>query len=287
MIFPMIAPDDQSAPVAPEQIRFRPKADGPKTLHNTITLVQRGFVTFTIVAVWQYLAASGTVSRQILPMPTDVIAAAIELWRSGDLQAGIAISSVRAGLGLLLGVTVGTLLGLLAGLTRIGENLIDTPVQMLRAVPILAVVPLFILWFGIGEQSKILMIGLATLFPIYLNLHAGIRGIDQRFFELAETTSLSKWGIVKDILLPGSLAGWLVGLRYSSGLAWLVLVVSEQVNAVSGLGFLMMDARQSFRTDIVILGIVLYGILGIVTDVAVRTLENRFLRWRSEGRLAT
>lgn len=275
---------DQGTQIVYEQIHFRPYATQSKPLRTALNLAQRGFVATIVVLGWQYLAMSGTVSRQVLPAPTEVIAAAVELWQSGDLQAGILISTVRAGLGLLLGVTIGTILGLVAGLTRIGENLIDTPVQMLRAVPILAVVPLFILWFGIGEQSKILMIGLATLFPIYLNLHAAIRGIDHRYFELAETTSLSRWGVVKDILLPGSLAGWLVGLRYSSGLAWLVLVVSEQVNAVSGLGFLMMDARQSFRTDIVILGIVLYGILGILTDLAVRSLEARYLRWRNDGR---
>lgn len=237
-----------------------------------------------ILVFWQLLVTCAVFPAQILPSPYDVWIAAVSLWQSGDLPAGILISLLRATAGLGIGVVVGTILGLAAGIFAIGENVLDTPMQMFRAIPILALVPLFILWFGIGEESKILMVAVATTFPIYLNLHAGIRGIDARYFELAETVGLGKSDVIRKVLLPGGLAGWLTGLRYSSGIAWLVLVVSEQVNATSGLGYLMMDARQSFRTDIVILGIVVYSILGVLTDRIVRGLELYLLRWQSSAR---
>lgn len=267
-----------------EQLAIGERRAGTGVLGNAMTVVQRMLAPLTIIAIWQALASTGAISTQVLPSPTQVISAGISLAATGELQQGMLVSLTRASTGLALGIATGTVLGLIAGLSRIGENIVDTPVQMFRAIPVLALVPLFILWFGIGELSKILMIALATTFPIYINLHAGIRGIDQRYFELARTTGLSRWQVVREVLLPGSLAGWLVGLRYSSGLAWLVLVVSEQVNATSGLGYLMMDARQFFRTDIVILGIVLYGLLGIVTDLGVKGLERRLLEWQDPRR---
>lgn len=277
---PSFQPGPGTVPL--EEIVLCGETSTPSRGRRGLELIQRLVVPIAALAVWHYLTVERLIPSQVLPSPGDVLVAAIELWRTGDLQAGILISLIRAMAGLLLGVSVGTVLGLIAGLTRVGERIVDTPVQMARAVPILALVPLFILWFGIGEQSKILMVALATLFPVYINLHAGIRGIDHRLFELAQTASLSRWAVVRHVLLPGGLAGWLVGLRYSSGLAWLVLVVSEQVNAVSGLGYMMMDARQSFRTDIVVLGIVLYAALGLATDHIVRTLEAWLLSWRNK-----
>ncbi len=264
-----------------EQLPLNGPAKRSRSLQHLSVFGQRILAPLAILAGWQILASSNAFPRQILPSPIGVVEAGVFLWSNGQLQDGIAISLLRATTGLSLGVVAGSIFGLIAGFTKSGENIVDTPVQMFRAVPILALVPLFILWFGIGESSKILMVALATFFPIYINLHAAIRGIDRRYFELAHTASLSRWGIVREVLLPGSLAGWLVGLRYSSGIAWLVLVVSEQVNATSGLGYLMMDARQSFRTDIVILGIVIYGMLGVATDRIVRALERRLLRWQN------
>lgn len=276
-------PTGPSGDAGAQELPLRGDRDPGGSVPVLLETGQRLLAPVLLLVAWQVVSASGAASPQILPSPVDVVRAGMTLWAEGQLQDGLLISLWRATAGLAIGVTAGTVLGLVAGLSRTGENIVDTPVQMFRAVPILALVPLFILWFGIGERSKILMVALATLFPIYINLHSAIRNIDRRYFELAQTSFLSRQEIIRDVLLPGSLAGWLVGLRYSSGLAWLVLVVSEQVNAMSGLGYLMMDARQSFRTDIVILGIVLYGLLGIATDRIVRRLETHLLRWQRAG----
>jgi sulfonate transport system permease protein len=190
------------------------------------------------------------------------------------------VSLGRVVKGLTLGVLAGTVLALVAGSSRLGEDLIDPPVQMIRTIPVLALTPLFILWFGIGETPKVLMIALGTTFPIYLNTYAGIRGIDARLVDAAKTLGLGRLSVVRRVILPGALPGFLTGLRYSAGIAWLVLVVGEQINASSGIGYLITEARAAFRTDVIVLGLAIYGVLGLLTDLIVRTIEGRALSWR-------
>ena len=199
---------------------------------------------------------------------------------SGELQQHLWVSLGRVLRGLGIGIGVGVTLALLSGLFRLGEDLLDPPLQMLRTLPILALVPLFILWFGIGETPKIALVALGTMFPIYLNTYAGIRGIDNKLVEAATTLSLSRAELIVHVILPGALPGALVGLRYSLGIAWLILVISEQINASAGIGYLMTNAREFLRTDVIVVGLVVYSLLGLATDALVRVLERRVLVWR-------
>jgi sulfonate transport system permease protein len=233
-----------------------------------------------LVLIWWAAAAIG--GGRELPGPGAVLAAGAELLRSGQLAEAVAISTQRVVLGLLVGVTAGVVLAVLSGLFRIGADLVDVPLQILRALPALALVPLAILWFGIGELSKVLLIAWATCFPVYLNTLAGIRSVDRSYDELARSLELGRWTVVRRVVLPGAMPGFLAGLRYSLTLAWLVLVVCEQINATSGVGALMSDARQFFRTDVMFVCLVIYGCLGWLSDRLVRVLERRLLSWRRE-----
>jgi sulfonate transport system permease protein len=241
---------------------------------------RRWISPIAIVLLWQLASNAGWLDPRTLAPPSEVISAGRELLATGELQHHLWVSLGRVVKGLTLGVAAGTGLALLAGLSRLGEDLIDPPVQMIRTVPVLALTPLFILWFGIGESTKVLMIALGTTFPIYLNTFAGIRGIDARLIDAARTLGLGRAAIIRQVILPGALPGFLTGLRYSAGIAWLVLVVSEQINTTAGIGYLVTEARGAFRTDVIVLCLVIYGLLGLLTDLAVRSIERRALAWR-------
>lgn len=241
---------------------------------------RRALGPLAVIVLWQLASASGLVSTRVLAAPTTVLASAWTLLSTGELQNHLWVSLGRVARGLGIGLSSGLLLALLSGLFRWGEDLLDPPIQMLRTLPVLALVPLFILWFGIGETPKIALVALGTLFPIYLNTFAGIRGIDSKLVEAAATISLSRVGLIWHVILPGALPAALVGLRYSLGVAWLVLVISEQINATAGIGYLMTNAREFLRTDVIVVGLVVYGLLGLATDALVRALERRVLAWR-------
>jgi sulfonate transport system permease protein len=234
-----------------------------------------------ILAAWQLASSYQLVSPRVLAAPSVVLATGLELLKDGELQHHLWVSLGRVTHGLSLGVGAGLTLALLAGLFRLGEDLLDPLLQMLRTLPILALVPLFILWFGIGETPKIALVALGTLFPIYLNTYAAIRGIDNKLFEAARVLDLNRAQLIWHVILPGALPGALVGLRYSMGIAWLILVISEQINATAGIGYLMTNAREFLRTDIIVVGLVVYSLLGLSTDALVRLLERRVLVWRA------
>ncbi|HWA72353.1 MAG TPA: ABC transporter permease subunit [Polyangiaceae bacterium] len=233
-----------------------------------------------LLLVWQAASSLQLVSPRVLAAPSTVVATGWELLKSGELAQHLWVSLGRVSRGLCIGVGAGLALALISGLFRWGEDLLDPPLQMLRTLPILALVPLFILWFGIGETPKVGLVALGTLFPIYLNTHAGIRGIDNKLVEAAKTLRLSRPRLILHVILPGALPGALVGLRYSLGIAWLILVISEQINATAGIGYLMTNAREFLRTDIIVVGLVVYSLLGLLTDALVRQLEQRVLVWR-------
>jgi sulfonate transport system permease protein len=233
-----------------------------------------------LLGAWWFATTVGGVSSQILASPSTVASTAWDLTRSGDLPEALLVSLRRVALGLLLGVSVGTVLALLSGLFPIGERLLDPLVQMFRTMPALALVPLFILWFGIDERPKVLLVAFAVAFPIYVNLHAGIRGVDGRLVEAGRVFGLGRWGLVRHVVLPGALASWLVGLRFSLGIAWIVLVAAEQINSTSGIGALMTNAQNLLQTDVILVGLLVYSALGLASDRLVRVLERWALSWR-------
>ncbi|WP_280298891.1 ABC transporter permease [Nocardia neocaledoniensis] len=233
-----------------------------------------------LVGAWILGSATGALDPETLPAPWTVAATAGELIAVGRLQSNLLTSLQRAVLGLGLGVLIGVVLALVAGLSRIGEAVVDGPVQIKRAIPTLALIPLFIVWFGIGEEMKLIVITTSVLVPVYLNTHASLRSVDARYVELAETVGLSRWGFVRRIALPGSLPGFFLGLRLAVTISWLALVVVEQVNATSGIGYLMTQARTYGQIDVIVVGLVIYGLLGLFGDLAVRAAERKALAWR-------
>lgn len=263
---------DLSRPARPNRAR--------SGLTKTLRLLLRALVPALLLAVWQGVCALHLVSPETLPSPADIIAAFAELIRTGELQSAIPASLGRALVGLALGATTGLILGLCAGLWRLGEELSDAALQMLRTIPFIAMIPLFIIWFGIGEQAKIALIFGATIFPVYLNTYAGVRGVDAKLVEAAQVFGLSPRLIAQRVIIPTALPSILVGLRYAAGVALLALVAAEQINARSGIGFILINANQNQRTDIIIAGIIVYALLGILIDLAMRVVERLALPWR-------
>jgi sulfonate transport system permease protein len=233
-----------------------------------------------VVVLWHVLSATGTLDERTLAAPLDVVRAGWDLTASGELPRHLLTSLQRVGTGLAFGVSVGLVLALLTGFSRLLDDLIDPVVQVGRSIPVLGLLPLVILWFGIGEQPKILLVAVGTAFPIYINTHAAIRGVDAKLVEAGRTVGLGRLGLVGDVVLPGALPGFLVGLRFAVTGAWLIMIIAEQINAREGIGFLMNEARAWYRTDIIVVGLVVYAVLGLLTDALIRGLERRLLAWR-------
>ncbi|MCX5228863.1 ABC transporter permease [Streptomyces sp. NPDC006553] len=233
-----------------------------------------------VVALWWAASAAGYLDPRILSGPGAVVSTAVELIADGRLQGNVLVSLQRAGLGLLLGVASGVLLAVIAGLSRTGEYLVDGPLQIKRAIPSLAMLPLLILWLGIGEQMKITVIALGVAVIVYINTYASLTGIDSRHVELAEVLELRRRQFLSKVVLPGSLPGFFVGLRLGVTSSWLGLIVVEQVNATSGIGYMMFQAQQYAQSDVIIVGLVAYGTFGFASDALVRAVERRALSWR-------
>jgi sulfonate transport system permease protein len=238
-----------------------------------------------VLILWQAASSTGVLPARVVPPPLAVLLAARDLLLSGALIHHLSVSLLRVAAGLAIAILAGASLALAAGLSRLGEDLIDPSLQMARTLPFLALVPLFILWFGIGETPKVALVALGATFPIYLNLFAGIRGADPKLVEVAATLGLSRAGLIRHVVLPAALPHLLTGLRYAIGIAWLSLVVGEQINADSGIGYLMMDARDFLRTDIIMVGLAVYALLGLASDQAVRALERKALAWRPAAKV--
>ncbi len=232
-----------------------------------------------LVIVWEYLARIGYLSPQVLPAPSKVLATAWKLATKGTLVNDLGVSLLRAGIGFAIGGGIAFALGIIVGLSRYAEALIDRSMQMIRAVPFLAVLPLVIVWFGVGEGQKIFLVSLGVAFPIYINTTLGIRQVDPKLIELGRVQGLGWRQMVRRIVLPGALPSILTGVRYALATAWLALVVAETIGAQSGIGFLAMDAREFLRTDVVVLTIVIYALIGVLADSVARLLERRLLAW--------
>jgi len=232
-----------------------------------------------LLGAWELSARTGVLSSRVLPEPLAVLTALWHLAASGELWQHVKVSTVRAFGGLAIGGGLGLLLGLLTGSLRSAETLLDTSLQMLRNIPALALIPLVILWFGIDESAKLFLIAVSVFFPIYLNTFHGIRNVDPQLIEMGRTYGLTRWQLYKEVILPGAMSSILVGLRFSLGLMWVILIVAETISAQSGIGYLTMNAREFLQTDIVLVGILLYALLGKLADLFARGLERWWLRW--------
>jgi sulfonate transport system permease protein len=230
--------------------------------------------------LWELDSRSGLIPERTLAAPSAVLSTLFGMILTGELPSNLLVSSLRVLTGLAIGISVGIVLALVAGLSRTGEAAVDPLMQIKRTIPTLALTPLFIVWFGIGELPKVALIAFASIFPIYLNLYSGIRGVDVRLIEGARSFGLSQSELIWHVILPGALPSLLVGLRYSLSVSILVLVVAEQINASAGLGYLINNARDFMRTDIIVVCLIVYAGLGLLADWLVRLVERRALVWR-------
>jgi sulfonate transport system permease protein len=232
-----------------------------------------------LVIIWEVLARGGWISPQVLPAPSKVVATAIKLATTDSLLNDLGVSLLRAAAGFVIGGSIGFALGTLVGFSHVAEAAIDRSVQMIRAIPFLAVLPLVIVWLGVGEAEKIFLVALGVTFPIYINTTLGIRQVDPKLIELGRIQRLGQLDLIRRIILPGALPSILTGVRYALATAWLALVVAETIGAQSGIGFLAMDAREFLRTDVIVLTIVIYALIGVAADAIARLLERRLLAW--------
>jgi sulfonate transport system permease protein len=234
---------------------------------------------FGLIGIWQFLSVNGLISTAIVPAPSDIWSAARQLAERGELQWDILVSLRRVAIGFGVGATAGLLLGVIVGLSELAHDVVDRSLQMVRTIPHLALVPLMILWFGIGEEPRVLLVAMGSLFPVYINTVGGIRNVDPKLVELGRCYGLSRLALVWSIILPAALQPILVGIRYALGVAWLTLVVGETIASRDGIGYLVQNARELLRIDIIVLAIALYAIAGWLADFLTRLVERRLLRW--------
>lgn len=234
-----------------------------------------------ILASWEIAARVGWLSSRILPEPFAVLKAGVALAATGELWQHVKVSSLRALTGFAIGGGLGLLLGLLTGSFRKVEIVLDTTLQMIRNIPPLSLIPLVILWFGIDEMAKLFLISLGVFFSVYINTFHGIRSVDPALIEMGKSYGLKGWSLYREVILPGALSSILVGVRYALGFMWVILIVAETISAQAGIGYMTMNAREFLQTDVVLLGILLYAVLGKLADVAARLLERHWLQWNT------
>lgn len=246
---------------------------------RSLTLFAPWAVPVILVVVWEIASETGFIPPRILPAPSQVAEAFWASLKDGSLLANAGISTKRAFQGLAVGGAFGLVLGILNGVWRPAETLFDSSMQMLRNVPHLAMIPLVILWFGIDEEAKVFLVATGVMFPIYLNTFHGIRTVDKGLIEMARVYGLGRFALFWRVILPGALPSILVGLRYALGIMWLTLIVAETISSSSGIGYMTMNAREFLQTDVVLLGIIIYALLGKLADILTRMLERRVLAW--------
>lgn len=259
----------------------RPIAHEKKKRGVTILWGKGLVLPLVIIGIWQIVSSYGLVSATVLPSPLQIVTTFYHLIINGVLLENLKISIYRALAGFFLGGSIALILGFTVGFSKQFESYLDPTMQMLRTIPSLAVTPLFILWFGFDELSKILLIAFASFFPLYVNTYNGIRSVDMRLFEVAQVLEFNRWKKLTKLILPSALGHILVGIRLSLGIAWLSLVVAELMGSSSGVGYMIMDARQFSQTDKVFVGIIIFGVVGKLTDSLVRLLEKKLLKWQT------
>jgi sulfonate transport system permease protein len=265
----------------PGLVTPRPQLLRPRRAGVSITLRVAGPIA--LLVAWWAASASGALNPAVLASPQQVASAAWQLWQSGQLQSAVGVSVLRAATGLVFGVSAGLVLGVITGFSRLGEELLDSPLQLLRALPFLSLVPLFMVWFGIGEEARVVLIAVATSFPMYVSTAGGVRAVDPRLVEAMRTFGLSRWALVREVVLPAAMPSLLSGLRLSMTLSVIALIAAEEINTTNGIGFLMAQAQTYSRTDILTVCVLLYGLLGLCVDLIVRGAERLLMPWRPAG----
>jgi sulfonate transport system permease protein len=233
-----------------------------------------------LLVLWEVLARVGVLPPNLLPPPSKVLATIWELARTGELWGHIGITLWRVALGFVLGGALATVFGAATGYSRRLFHLLDPLLQGVRNIPSLAWVPLFILWMGIYETSKVVLIAVGVFFPVYLNLMNGIQGVDRKLVEVGRVYRLSGWQLVRRVFLPATLPAYFVGLRSGLGLGWMFVVAAEIMGANKGLGFLLVDGQMTGRPHTILASILLFAVLGQLTDAALAGLSRRLLRWQ-------
>lgn len=272
------APDTGDAP-PPGLVAPRPQLSRPRSRSCAVTVRALGPVV--LLALWWAASATGLLTADVLASPAEVFRAVGELWGNGQLPDALTTSLTRSGLGLVVGLAAGLTLGIVTGFTRLGDELLDSSLQTLRTIPFLSLVPLFMVWFGINETAKILLIAVATTFPMYVSTSSGVRTTDPKLIEAMRAFGMSRLGIVREVVLPGALPSLLAGLRLSMTLSVIALIAAEEINATAGIGYLMSQAQSYARTDILAVCILVYGLLGLTADILVRLLERVLMPWRT------
>ncbi|MFY8115876.1 MAG: ABC transporter permease [Rhabdaerophilum sp.] len=240
-----------------------------------------GLVVPILVAIlWEVLVRQGLVSGRLLPPPSRIAGTLMELSQGGELLRHVIATSARVFSGFALGVLAGTLLGALCGYSTLSRRLMDPALQGLRAVPSIAWVPLFILWFGIFEASKVALIAVGVFFPVYLGIMGAILGIDRKIVEVGRVFRLTPLGLVRRILLPAILPSFVLALRGGLGLGWMFVVAAEFMGASEGLGYLLVDGQQLGKPDQIVAAILLFAVLGKITDGILSALFAPLLRWQ-------
>jgi sulfonate transport system permease protein len=243
----------------------------------------KGFVLpAALLAAWYVFSATGLFPPQVAPSPDAVARDLWKLWSNGQLLGHIWITTWRVVLGFFVGALAATALGAATGYSRLAREYLDPTIQALKAVPSLAWVPLFILWFGIFEASKIILIAVGVFFPVYLNLMTGIQGVDRKLVEVGRVNNLSTFDLVRRILAPATLPSYFTGLRAGLALGWMFVIAAELMGASRGLGFLMIDGEMTGRPSIIVGSLILFAIAGKITDAIIVALGRRFLSWQDD-----
>jgi len=263
----------------PGLVTPRPQLARPRRAAVSVTLRVAG--PLALLAGWWAASATGALNPAVLASPEQVAKAAWQLWQNGQLQSAVGVSVLRAVTGLAFGVSAGLVLGVVTGFSRLGEELLDSPLQLLRALPFLSLVPLFMVWFGIGEEARVILIAVATTFPMYVSTAGGVRAVDPKLVEAMRSFGLSRWALVREVVLPAAMPSLLSGLRLSMTLSVIALIAAEEINTTNGIGFLMAQAQTFSRTDILTVCVLLYGLLGLCVDLIVRGAERLLMPWRT------
>ena len=263
---------------APVRRRVRPQ--GRPLARSLLRSAQGWLIPLALVAVWQAASSAGFVPTSVLPSPAAVLRTAWQTTMTGELPANMEVSFLRALAGFVVGGGIGFALGLANGLSSLSDRLTDTTLQMLRNVPHLALIPLVILWFGIGEGAKLFLVALGVFFPVYLNTLHGIRAVDPQLIEMGRSYGMTTFTLFRRIIFPGALPAVFVGIRFGLGIMWLTLIVAETIAAQSGIGYMAMQAREFMQTDIIVMAIVIYALLGKLADVVAGACERACLPWR-------
>lgn len=256
---------------APRGVSFVPRVNLAPLLPWLLPVV--------LIAIWQVAADTGLITRRTLPAPFAIARAAADLLASGELLQHAAVSCQRALLGFAIGGGLGLAAGVLNGMSSLAARLLDTTLQMLRNIPHLAIIPMVILWFGIGESAKVFLVAVGVFFPVYLNTYHGVKLVDPALLEMAKLYRLNQWALFWRVILPGAMPNILLGVRYGLGIMWLTLIAAETISANAGIGYMTMNAREFLQTDIVLVGVLLYALLGKLADMAARGLERLCLSW--------